>query len=75
MIAGGLGDKTGRRMGHMPLSGPGGTLDELARHRRVRRILIHINNSNPILIEGSPEEATVKAAGWDVAFDGMEVAP
>src|SRR5208337_3950790 len=75
MIVSGLGDKTGRRMGHMPVSGPGGTLEELARHAHVRRILIHINNSNPILIEGSPEEATVKAAGWDVADDGMEVRP
>jgi pyrroloquinoline quinone biosynthesis protein B len=75
MIANGLGDKTGRRMGHMPISGPGGTLMELARHRGVRRILTHINNSNPILIEGSPEETTVKEAGWEVAFDGMEVAP
>jgi pyrroloquinoline quinone biosynthesis protein B len=75
MIANSLGDKTGRRMGHMPVSGAGGTLEELARHSSVRRILIHINNSNPILIEGSAEEAEVKAAGWDVAFDGLEVAP
>jgi pyrroloquinoline quinone biosynthesis protein B len=73
MIANGLGDKTGRRMGHMPVSGPGGTLETLADHKHVRRILIHINNSNPILIEGSPEEAKVKAAGWEIAFDGMEV--
>jgi pyrroloquinoline quinone biosynthesis protein B len=71
----GLGEKTGRRMGHMPVSGPGGSLQELARHTHVRRIFIHINNSNPILIEGSPEEAQVKAAGWEIAFDGMEVAP
>ena len=75
MIANGLGDKTGRRMGHSPVSGPGGTLESLARHAHVRRILIHINNSNPILIEGSPEEAKVKAAGWEIAFDGMEVSP
>ncbi len=75
MIANGLGDKTGRRMGHMPVFGPGGTLEELARHQTVRRILIHINNSNPILIEGSPEEVKVKAAGWEIAFDGMEVTP
>jgi pyrroloquinoline quinone biosynthesis protein B len=74
MIANGLGDKTGRRMGHMPVSGLGGTLESLARHAHVRRILIHINNSNPILIEGSPEEAKVKAAGWEIAFDGMEIA-
>jgi pyrroloquinoline quinone biosynthesis protein B len=75
MIVGGLGDKTGRRMGHSPVSGPGGTLEALKRHARVRRIFIHINNSNPILIEGSPEEAKVKAAGWEIAFDGMEIAP
>jgi pyrroloquinoline quinone biosynthesis protein B len=75
MIVSGLGDKTGRRMGHMPVSGLGGTLEALERHTRVRRILIHINNSNPILIEGSPEEKRVKAAGWEIAFDGMEVCP
>jgi pyrroloquinoline quinone biosynthesis protein B len=75
MIVNGLGDKTGRRMGHTPISGPGGTLEELAGHTHMRRILTHINNTNPILIEGSPEEAKVKAAGWEVAFDGMEVAP
>jgi pyrroloquinoline quinone biosynthesis protein B len=73
MIVSGLGDKTGKRMGHSPVSGPGGTLDALSCHAHVRRILIHINNSNPILIEGSPEEAKVKAAGWEIAFDGMEV--
>src|SRR5271166_2992792 len=57
MIANSLGDKTGRRMGHIPVSGPGGTLEEFAGHAHVRRILIHINNSNPTLIEGSLEEA------------------
>ena len=75
MIVNGLGEKTGKRMGHMPVSGPGGTLEALDRHGHVRRVLIHINNSNPILIEGSPEEAKVRAAGWEIAFDGMEVAP
>jgi pyrroloquinoline quinone biosynthesis protein B len=75
MIVNGLGDKTGRRMGHTPVSGPGGTLEELAGHSHMRRIFTHINNTNPILIEGSPEEAEVKAAGWEVAFDGMEVCP
>jgi pyrroloquinoline quinone biosynthesis protein B len=73
LIANGLGDKTGKRMGHSPVSGPGGTLEALERHADLRRILIHINNSNPILIEGSPEEATAQAAGWEIAFDGMEV--
>jgi pyrroloquinoline quinone biosynthesis protein B len=73
MIANSLGDKTGRRMGHGPVSGPGGALEALARHQRVRRVFIHINNSNPMLIEGSPEEARVKAAGWEIAYDGMEM--
>jgi pyrroloquinoline quinone biosynthesis protein B len=75
MIREGLGEKTGARMGHMSVSGPGGTLEQLARHTQVRRILIHINNTNPILIEGSREALAVAAAGWEIACDGMEVTP
>ncbi|MCB8878836.1 pyrroloquinoline quinone biosynthesis protein PqqB [Acidisoma cellulosilytica] len=73
MIRAGLGPKTGRRMGHMPVSGDGGTLDAFAAISVGRKILIHINNSNPILDRASPEYAAVLAAGWDVAFDGMTV--
>jgi pyrroloquinoline quinone biosynthesis protein B len=72
MIVGGLGAKTGRRMGHVPISGPGGTLEGLA-DLRGRRILLHINNSNPILLADSPERLQVEAAGFEVAYDGMEV--
>jgi pyrroloquinoline quinone biosynthesis protein B len=72
MIAAGLGPKTGRRMGHVPISGPGGTLARLA-DLRGRRILLHINNTNPILLADSPERRQVEAAGFEVAFDGMEV--
>jgi pyrroloquinoline quinone biosynthesis protein B len=72
MIAAGLGTKTGRRMGHVPLSGPDGTLARLADLQR-RRILFHINNSNPILVADSPERRDVEAAGFEVAYDGMEV--
>ena len=75
MVEAGLGAKTGRRMGHMPVSGPGGTLEQLARHKQVRRILIHINNTNPILIDGSNEAQAVAAAGWEIAYDGMEITP
>jgi pyrroloquinoline quinone biosynthesis protein B len=75
MIREGLGDKTSRRMGHMPMSGADGTLAEFARHAAIRRIFIHINNSNPALIEGSPQEQTARAAGWEIAYDGMEVTP
>jgi pyrroloquinoline quinone biosynthesis protein B len=72
MIAAGAGVKTGRRMGHMPVSGPDGTLAALAGLGR-RRILIHINNTNPILIEGSPQRRAVEAAGFEVAEDGMRI--
>ena len=72
MIAAGAGVKTGRRMGHMPIDGPGGTLSALAALGR-RRILIHINNTNPILIEGSPQRRAVEAAGFEVAEDGMRI--
>jgi pyrroloquinoline quinone biosynthesis protein B len=72
MIATGTGDKTGRRMGHMPLDGDDGTLAALG-GLPGRRILIHINNTNPILIEGSPERRKVEAAGFEVAEDGMEI--
>jgi pyrroloquinoline quinone biosynthesis protein B len=73
MIKTGTGDKTGRRMGHMPLDGEDGTLAALA-GLGGRRILTHINNTNPILIEGSAERRKVEQAGFEVAEDGMEIA-
>jgi pyrroloquinoline quinone biosynthesis protein B len=72
MIVAGLGAKTGRHMGHVPVSGPGGTLEGLA-DLPGRRILLHINNSNPIHLLDSPERRQVEAAGFEVAYDGMEV--
>jgi pyrroloquinoline quinone biosynthesis protein B len=72
MIAGGTGSKTGRRMGHMPVDGPDGSLAALDGIAG-RRIYTHINNTNPILIEGSPERAMVERRGWEVAEDGMEI--
>ncbi len=72
MIATGTGDKTGRRMGHMPIDGEGGTLAALA-DLPGRRILTHINNTNPILVEGSAERRKVEEAGFEVAEDGMEI--
>ncbi len=73
MIAAGAGIKTGRRMGHMPVGGPDGTLAALEGMAR-RRILIHINNTNPILIEDLPERRAVEKAGFEVAEDGMRIA-
>ena len=72
MIRGGTGNKTGRRMGHMPLSGLEGTLRRLG-GLTARRILTHINNTNPILIYDSPERREVEAAGFEIAADGMEI--
>ncbi len=73
MIASGTGTKTGRRMGHMPIEGAGGSLAALGRVA-ARRIYLHINNTNPILVEGSPERLQVERAGWEIAEDGMEIA-
>jgi pyrroloquinoline quinone biosynthesis protein B len=72
MIRSGTGPKTGRRMGHMPIAGPDGSLAALS-GTTARRIYIHINNTNPVLVEGSAERQTVEAAGWEVAEDGQEI--
>jgi pyrroloquinoline quinone biosynthesis protein B len=73
MIRAGVGAKTGARMGHMNLSGADGTLGAFAQLGVRRKIFIHINNTNPILCDDSPERAAVAAAGWEVAYDGMEI--
>ena len=72
MIRAGLSGKTGQRMGHVSVSGAEGTLARLA-GLRARRVFFHVNNSNPMLIDGGPERAIVEAAGWEVAFDGMRI--
>ncbi len=66
-------DRTARQMGHLPVSGAGGALDRLAPLLRPRKIFIHINNTNPILDEDSPEHHVVRESGWEVASDGMEI--
>jgi pyrroloquinoline quinone biosynthesis protein B len=73
MIVQGLMNKTGDRIGHMNMSGPKGTMAAFADLGVARKIFIHVNNSNPALREDSPERATVTAAGWEVAYDGMEI--
>jgi pyrroloquinoline quinone biosynthesis protein B len=72
MIATGAGTKTGRRMGHMPIDGEDGSLAALGGIAG-RRIYVHINNTNPILVDGSPERAHVERKGWEIAEDGMEI--
>ena len=69
----GLSAKTAARMGHMAVSGETGSLAQLAQLTIGRKIYIHINNTNPMLIAHSPEYQAVQAAGWAIAYDGMEV--
>ena len=69
----GISDRTARDMGHTPLAGPGGTLELLAGLERPRKVLVHINNTNPILLEDSPEREQVVRAGVEVAYDGLEI--
>lgn len=71
MIRTGTGPKTGARMGHMPMSGPDGSLVRLA-GGRARKVYVHINNTNPVLRPG-PERDAVRAAGWELAADGQEI--
>jgi pyrroloquinoline quinone biosynthesis protein B len=72
MITVGTGVKTGQRMGHMAISGDGGSLARLAKLDIGQLIYVHINNTNPIWRNG-PERAAVEAAGMAVGFDGMEI--
>lgn len=75
MVRLGLGPKTGRRMGHMSVGGPDGTIAAFRDVSVERKILVHINNSNPILLDDSAERRLVEKEGWEVAYDGMEVSP
>jgi pyrroloquinoline quinone biosynthesis protein B len=69
----GISARSARDMGHVPLSGRGGTLEALARLGRPRKALVHINNTNPVLLEDSPERQAVLRAGAEVAYDGLEI--
>jgi pyrroloquinoline quinone biosynthesis protein B len=69
----GVGTRRALAMGHLPQSGPGGMIEALQPYARQRRVLIHINNTNPILVEDSPERAALTAGGIEVSYDGMEI--
>jgi len=69
----GIAKKTSRDMGHLPIGGADGSLKRLARLPIERKIYIHINNTNPILIEDSPERRLVEERGLEVAADGLEL--
>jgi len=67
------GAPTARQMGHVPMSGARGSLESLAHLDRPRKIFMHINNTNPVLDEESAEHREMRDAGWQLAFDGMEL--
>jgi pyrroloquinoline quinone biosynthesis protein B len=73
LIALGLGKARARDMAHVPVGGPSGSLARLTLPAAARRIYTHINNTNPMLRAGSAERAQVEQAGWEIAFDGMEL--
>ncbi|WP_341486011.1 pyrroloquinoline quinone biosynthesis protein PqqB [Thioclava sp. GXIMD4215] len=73
MIAAGLSQKTGQRMGHISISGPQGSMAQLARLNIAKKIFVHMNNSNPVLDPASPQTAIAQAQGWIIGRDGMEV--
>jgi pyrroloquinoline quinone biosynthesis protein B len=64
--------RTARDMGHLPLSGERGMLKRPFRLGKTRRVIIHLNNTNPVLNEESAEHRAVREAGWEIAYDGME---
>jgi pyrroloquinoline quinone biosynthesis protein B len=72
LMSTGRSQKSAREIGHLPLSGPGGLLEQFPSDAKGRKILIHINNTNPILDEGSAEHRAVLDAGFEIAYDGME---
>ncbi len=73
LIATGVGEKTGARMGHIAINGERGSLNAFRDVDIARKIFIHINTTNPILEPGSPAEQKVRAAGWEVGRDGLEI--
>jgi pyrroloquinoline quinone biosynthesis protein B len=71
LISLGIGDRRAREMDHQPISGPDGSLSQLAGLSRPTKVYTHINNTNPMLLEGSPEREQVERAGIVVGSDGM----
>lgn len=73
MARAGICEKMALEMGHLPQSGPDGMIESLSQATQARKVLIHINNTNPILNEDSIERKTLNEAGIEVSFDGMEI--
>ena len=62
-----------QRMGHLSMAGPEGTMAAFADLDIGRRVFLHINNTNPVLLADSPERAEAEAQGWEIAHDGLEI--
>jgi pyrroloquinoline quinone biosynthesis protein B len=73
LIAAGLGNKTGQAMGHIAMSGERGAIEALAGLDIGQKLFLHINNSNPALLQGSAERKIAEAAGWQIPSDGTEI--
>ena len=73
MVRDGVGVKTGKRMGHMSVFGEEGTMAAFSDLDVGRKVFIHINTTNPILIADTPERAAAETAGWEVSYDGMAI--
>lgn len=73
MVRAGLSQKTGRRMGHMSMSGTDGSIAAFSRIAVKQKVFVHMNNTNPVFRPTSPQRAQAEAAGWTVACDGMEL--
>ena len=65
--------KTGQRMGHMCMAGPDGSMAAFAELNVGRKVFVHMNNTNPVLLSDSPQRAEAEAAGWEVAEDGLDI--
>ena len=73
MLTSSEGRKTGKRMGHMSMSGADGSIAAWEGSGIGRKIFIHINNTNPVLLADSTQRAEAERAGWEIAYDGMEL--
>ena len=73
LIAAGLGNKTGQGMGHIAMSGDRGAIESLAGLDIDRKMFLHINNSNPVLLHDSAERTAAERAGWQIPADGTEI--
>ena len=75
MLRNGVGQKTGKRMGHMSISGEDGSIAAFDGLGVGKKVFVHMNNTNPVLRPDAPERAEAEAAGWIIGQDGMEVTP